>query len=393
MEAYKKWVRDNRNYLYSFESLANGLTWLLPERFSNSEIGPEAVSAAVGVITAVNEHIIETAPTQMRVNATVPPSFPYSLCISALKNLEPLIEVAAQQYYGNDKRWNFIAVTEAMKVLFRLALFKNSGYKMILEGGETTNNETHLETSTSQHRANDGHHASGYLGYVKGHNQWSLEGRAMSALSMFGDNARINSTPAWSYRVQHERATFNPPATIPERPTLLTILSEQGRLGALFVIGEVLFITRPLIYVLLIRKYGIRSWTPWFLSLAVDLIGTSFLSYATSTPKSREDQRFHLSDSEKDEVRGSLIHHSSPMNLNYHSRINVNEFDLVQLRRRKMLWAFYIMRDPFFGRFTRRKLEGAEKVLQPVPFVGFLTAKIVELMVGAQTRYTYMSAS
>jgi len=74
-----------------------------------------AVSAAVGVITAVNEHIIETAPTQMRVNATVPPSFPYSLCISALKNLEPLIEVAAQQYYGDDKRWNFIAVTEAMK--------------------------------------------------------------------------------------------------------------------------------------------------------------------------------------------------------------------------------------------------------------------------------------
>ena len=209
---------------------------------------------------------------------------------------------------------------------------------MILEGGETTNNEMHLETSTSQH--NGGHHASGYLGYGNGHNQWSLEGRAMSALSMFGDNARINSTPAWSYRVQHERATFNPPgqygyyvwlwsqvarallemsndnlfcastATIPERSTLSTILSEQGHLGALFVIGEVLFITRPLIYVLLIRRYGIRSWTPWFLSLAVDLTGTSFLSYATSA--SRKDQRFHLSDSEKDEVRGSLIHHSSP---------------------------------------------------------------------------------
>ncbi|KAG7013349.1 Peroxisome biogenesis protein 16, partial [Cucurbita argyrosperma subsp. argyrosperma] len=68
-------------------------------------------------------------------------------------------------------------------------------------------------------------------------------------------------------------------------------------------------------------------------------------------------------------------------------------FDLVQLRRRKMLWAFYLMRDPFFERYTRRKLEGAEKVLEPVPFVGFLTAKIVELIIGAQTRYTYMSAS
>ncbi|XP_038876429.1 peroxisome biogenesis protein 16 isoform X1 [Benincasa hispida] len=369
MEAYKKWVRDNRDYLHSFESLANGLTWLLPERFSDSEIGPEAVSAAVGIITAVNEHIIETTPTQMHVNATVPSSFPYSLCISALKNLETLIEVAAQQYYGDDKRWNFIAVTEAMKVLFRLALFKNSGYKILLEGGETTNNERHLETSTSQHRANaftkhGGHHASGFSGYLNGHNQWNLEGRALSALSRFGENARMISPPAWSYRVQHQHAILNPPATIPERPTLSTILSEQGHHGALFVTGEVLFITRPLIYVLLIRKYGSRSWTPWFLSLAVDLLGTSFLSYATSASASRKGRRSCLSDSEKDE-----------------------------LRRRKMLWAFYLMRDPFFERYTRRKLEGAEKVLEPVPFVGFLTAKIVELIVGAQTRYTYMSAS
>ncbi|KAG6574772.1 Peroxisome biogenesis protein 16, partial [Cucurbita argyrosperma subsp. sororia] len=369
MEAYKKWVRDNRDYLHSFESLANGLTWLLPERFSDSEIGPEAVSAAVGIVTAVNEHIIETAPTQMHVNATVPSSFPYSLCISALKNLETLIEVAAQQYYGDDKRWNFIAVTEALKVLFRLALFKNCGYKIVLDGGETINNERHLKTSTSQHRPNaftkhGGHNASGYSGYLNGHDQWNLEGRALSALSRFGEKARMISPPAWSYGVQHQHGMFNPSATTPERPTLSTILSEQGHRGALFVTGEVLFITRPLIYVLLIRKYGSRSWTPWFLSLAVDLLGTSFLSYATSASTSRKNQRSCLSDSEKDE-----------------------------LRRRKMLWAFYLMRDPFFERYTRRKLEGAEKVLEPVPFVGFLTAKIVELIIGAQTRYTYMSAS
>lgn len=42
MEAYKRWVRQNKDYVHSLESLANGLTWLLPERFSESEIGPEA---------------------------------------------------------------------------------------------------------------------------------------------------------------------------------------------------------------------------------------------------------------------------------------------------------------------------------------------------------------
>lgn len=217
------------------------------------------------------------------------------------------------------------------RVLFRLALFKNCGYKILLDGGETINNERHLKTSTSQHRPNaftkhGGHNASGYPGYLNGQDHWNLEGRALSALSRFGENARMISPPAWSYGVQHQHGMFNPSgayidpnflefcweclltincaftATTPERPTLSTILSEQGHRGALFVTGEVLFITRPLIYVLLIRKYGSRSWTPWFLSLAVDLLGTSFLSYATSASTSRKNQRSCLSDSEKDEV-------------------------------------------------------------------------------------------
>jgi peroxin-16 len=69
----------------------------------------------LGIITAINEHIIDTAPTPMQSGSVGPYSFPYSLCISALKDLETLTEVVAQHYYGDDKRWNFIAVTEATK--------------------------------------------------------------------------------------------------------------------------------------------------------------------------------------------------------------------------------------------------------------------------------------
>lgn len=42
MEAYKRWVRRNRDYVRQLSSLASGMTWLLPERFATSEIGPEA---------------------------------------------------------------------------------------------------------------------------------------------------------------------------------------------------------------------------------------------------------------------------------------------------------------------------------------------------------------
>lgn len=369
MEAYKTWVRQNKDYVHSLESLANGLTWLLPERFSASEIGPEAVTTILGIITAINEHIIETTPTRSQIGFNESSSFPYALCISALKDLETLVEVVAQQFYGDDKKWNFIAVTEGIKVLVRLALFRDSGYKMLLHGGETPNVEKDSGGSRLQHRTGSltnpgGSHGPGNLQGYHGQNPWNLEGRALSALNRFGQNARMVVEPSWLRKVQPQQTIMEPPISVVERPTLSSILSVKGLQGGLLVAGEVLFVTRPLIYVLFIRKYGIRSWIPWFLSLGVDLLGMSLLSQITMSWCSRKDQPFQLSTSEKDEVR-----------------------------RRKVLWALYLMRDPFFSKYTRKRLERTESIIESVPIIGFLTAKVVELIIGAQTRYTYTSGS
>lgn len=368
MESYKRWVRRNKEYVHSLESLANGLTWLLPERFSDSEIAPEAVTTLLGIITAINEHILDTAPTGMQTGSVEPYSFPYSLCLSTLKDLETLIEVVAQHYYGEDKKWNFLAVTEGTKVLVRLALFRNSGYKMLLHGGEIPNDEKQLNPS-SQHEiggfTKPGElNGPGFLSNNYGLNPRNLEGRAISALSIFAQNARMVSDPAWLHRVQHQRAIMDPPRPAVQRRTVSTILSEKGLNGALNLAGEVLFITRPLIYVLFIRKYGTRSWIPWFLSLAVDFVGMGILAKVTMSWSQTKEQQFQLSVPENDEVK-----------------------------RRKLLWALYVMRDPFFSKYTRRRLEGTKNVLEHVPVLGFLTEKLVELITGAQTRYTYMSGS
>ncbi|KAK4418711.1 ATPase ARSA2 [Sesamum alatum] len=320
MEAYKRWVRRNRDYVHSLESLTNGLTWLLPERFSESEIGPEAVTSILGIFTTVNEHILDTTPTQTQTGRVESSSLPFSLCITLLKDLETLVEVAAQQFYGEEKKWNFIAITESVK----------NGLL-----------------------SNQNHH---------GQNPWNLEGRALSALTRFGENARTVAEPTWLRRVQHQQAIMEPPTPAAETPSLLTFLTEKGIPGGLFLTGEVMFILRPLIYVLLIRKYGARSWFPWLTSLAIDLVGNGIISFLTNLRHNSKD--FHLSNLEKNE-----------------------------LKRRKLLWALYLMRDPFFAKYTRQRLDATQKLLEPVPIVGLLTEKLVELLVGAQTRYTYMSGS
>ncbi|KAK8476220.1 hypothetical protein V6N11_048163, partial [Hibiscus sabdariffa] len=63
------------------------------------------------------------------------------------------------------------------------------------------------------------------------------------------------------------------------------------------------------------------------------------------------------------------------------------------VKRRKLLWALYLMREPFFNKYIRKKIESTGKLLEPVPLMGTLAEKIAELIIGVQARYTYMSGS
>lgn len=74
---------------------------------------------------------------------------------------------------------------------------------MLLHGGETPNIEKQPNFSSSQ--------CSPKPGSDHGPNPWNLEGRALSALSRFGENARMISDPVWLRRVQHQHAIMQPP--------------------------------------------------------------------------------------------------------------------------------------------------------------------------------------
>ncbi|KAM0946769.1 putative peroxisome membrane protein, Pex16 [Dioscorea sansibarensis] len=360
MEVYKAWVRRNQEFIHSLESLANGITWLLPERFSNSEIGPEAVYALLGIASDVNQYIIDTAPSlTSSMGSGGSSSFPWTLCVSALKNMETVVEVAARHFFGDDGKWNFIAATEATKALVRLAMLRDSGWKMLLEGGGTVNSEKSEELFRVPQGGirRDGRPGANYYGDIPPH----LERRAMAALSRFGENAKMASDPMWRQRL---RQSYEPSAVVVEKPTFSSIWFEKGLSSQLLLTGEVLSVMRPLLYVLLIRKYGIRSWFPWVVSLAVDLTGISFLSFATNPKHTDKESCYQLSSSEKEEIK-----------------------------RRKRILALYLMRDPFFTKYTKNILEKGDRSFSQIPVAGFLIAKGVELLIGAQTRFTYTLGS
>jgi len=99
----------------------------------------------------------------------------------------------------------------------RLAAFRESGYKMLLQGGEVANEEevTVLEDNYGVNGNGvpviylmNGHSQNGHKAVTNGldgKNEFvskSLERRAVAALNKFGENAKMMSDPMWLRRLQ-----------------------------------------------------------------------------------------------------------------------------------------------------------------------------------------------
>jgi len=356
MEAYKAWVRRNSQWLSSMESLANTLTWFLPERFAKSELAPEALSTVVGLVTVMNQHIIATGPRHPNSSspslvAAVEETFPWPLLLSVVKETEVLVEMGAEYYLGRDHKWTPVATVETIKVLMRLLVLHKSGYKMLIDGGETPNvgdQPDGLQFDPALGRGRIGTAPS-----------TSRPDRAMQAMLKYRANVGESTRPSWI--VGHS-------STVPPHTSNPWEMKTRPHTNKALVVGEVLLILRPLLYVLLIRRYGLRSWLPWLLSLALDATGMTVLYSTTVLPSYKV---------------GNHLRPAATM-----SKLEKNE-----LLRRQVLWALYLMRSPFFDCYTRQRLDNVEQILKPVPLFGTLAGKGVDLVLGIQAFYMYTAAS
>ncbi|KAL3680984.1 hypothetical protein R1sor_023940 [Riccia sorocarpa] len=400
MEAYKEWVRHNRQWISSIESLASTATWFLPDRFANYELASEAVSTLLGLVTVMNQHIVETAPPappRYRRDGPQQPvpapqrdqdqGFPYGLGVSVMKEIEVLTEMAAETFLGKDQKWAPVASVEAIKAVLRLIILKKSGYKLLLDGGETKNTEDASQGS-EQNSPEDSRRPSPHEREHQGSGPSrpdidpalyprDLEGRAMQAMQKFGAHNFGPNRPSWARQrldppIQEVRAVEQ--RTYIPRPIRAELKLEPPYKCSSFVAGEVLLISRPLVYVLLVWRYGLKSWRPWLSSLSVDLIGMYLVSSATT-----EADRRLASERPPSVAQASLG--------------SLSARERQELRRRQLLWALYVMRNPFFDSYTRRPLEKVESLLSPVPLFGTLAGKAVELLYAVQGFYSYTAAS
>jgi hypothetical protein len=157
----------------------------------------------------------------------------------------------------------------------------------------------------------------------------------------------------------------------------------QSAAYKLIVLGELLHILRPVLYVAALRRWGRRSWKPWTLSVALE-VGSARLTAAGAAASHK---------AAADAARSPAVAGTALAALYGMQGIQWRREELDEITRRKLQLMLGLLRDPFFSRVTGPAVDRWEKRLDRLPVIGRISNKIVELLLGIQKYYTYTSGS
>jgi peroxin-16 len=177
---------------------------------------------------------------------------------------------------------------------------------------------------------------------------------------------------------QHGRGGKNPHGRFWVMPTHPGELPEHVP-STLCIAAEVLHHLRPVIYVLarvLVRNDA--SWKPFFVSLLADVMSRMLWNELKTTKNATSDDADNKAEA-KSTTRISLEH------------LGPNQQS--ELSRRMSSWAFYLLRSPFFDRFTIHPLVKICNFLSAIPLLGFFFSNALDFSLTLQSHYFYTSAS
>ncbi|KAH7624487.1 hypothetical protein Ndes2526B_g00686 [Nannochloris sp. 'desiccata'] len=441
MDAYRRyrgWVRRNGSILALAETGLSTLTWLLPDRFNDNELSLEAIHTSINLISALHDTMLNEPKPEAPIGASE-----LTFALNALQQVQVLVELWGLYSEKNgaiDSHYDPLIAVEGLKSIVRLSILRTSGCRILSNGGATTFDPVMMGSATAV-----GGLGGGSLGGSSKEPGSEAKAREVfTAFAAFRDkhcfvpprkiqrqNQRALSTkaengcedknkiqpPLWweddeeeqndmkspaagsfpptassldqTQSQQQEGEWSQPPASGP--PNSMQALKSleyqtslrQAAAYKLIILGELLHILRPVLYVAALRRWGRRSWKPWTLSLALEL-GSNRLTAAGAVASHRAAAEAARSPA----VAGTALAALYGM-----QGIQWRREELDEITRRKLQLMLGLLRDPFFSRVTGPAVEQWGKRLDRVPLIGRISNKVVELLLGIQKYYTYTSGS
>jgi len=349
-DKYEKFILSNVSQVNAIESGLRSLTYVLPGRFSDAEFASEALFSLLNLLSLYHDKILTKITTKPAKDGLPPSNFnrytrslingsslykKFAYILSMLQYTEVLLEMFYLKRRGSKGKWNMIALIELIKVLLRLSLFKLSKKRTLLSPPHPEREQPQTEGASE----------------VLINSVWSGKRTGFS-------HPKINTLQQ------------NGTSDLDYRPFLLSKVLDKDcastannlvrKLSDLGILAELLFIIRPLIYVLTIRKFGHKNWLPWILSLSLESTSL-FLSKKASDQIGGEEA---LTSLEKDERR-----------------------------RRYVLLGYYLLRSPFFDSITKHRLLSFSNSAKNKFLISFLAGLIIDYIPLWQKYYFYTSGS
>lgn len=327
---YKEQIQKNPEFAAKIESSLRILSYLLPGRFGTSEAFAELIYSASQLLTLMHDGVFRQGKG-IRICNSVKSGGQFVVLLTVVEYLEVFIELGAEKLLGEAGKWLIIIIIQIFKAALRFVLlfYYKSGIQCSplippLDRSKLVNKEN-TDTSSEQDRRQ-----------VK-RVLWQCVRTKRHVRTLLA--APDDGFRTWKLPQQPEKQTSS--TRDPEVPTELT--SKQ-------LLGESLYISRPLIHLGSMFLFGQNSWKPWLMSCTTDVSSLVLLG-----------------DSK-----------------------DLNTVEQAEVSRRSLLLLFYLLRSPFYDQYSKVKIIGLLKYLSDtIPGISILLMPLLEYLPTWQKIYFY----